>query len=226
MAAREKTFNPADLPDWPDLSFEQPLWAAGVHRVGGVDEAGRGAWAGPVAAAVVVLPADPHIEHHLHGVRDSKQMTPEQRALWAPRIRAAALDWGVGFATSQEIDREGIVPATRLAVQRAIEALEQAHLLQHLLLDYLTLPAVDLPQTALVKGDARSLSIAAASVLAKTARDTLLCELEARYPGYHFAAHKGYGTPAHQRALSELGPCAVHRATFAPVRERLLRTGD
>jgi len=150
-------------------------------------------------------------------------MTPEQRAGWALRIRAAALDWGVGFAASQEIDREGILPATRLAALRAIQALASAGLLQHLLLDYLILPAVDLPQTALVKGDARSLSIAAASVLAKTARDALLCEMDARYPGYHFAAHKGYGTPAHQQALLELGPCLIHRATFAPVRERLLQ---
>jgi ribonuclease HII len=224
MMARERGFDPANLPDWPDLSFEQPLWAAGVRCIGGVDEAGRGAWAGPVAAAVVFLPPDPQVEQLLHGVRDSKQMSPEQRAGWAPRIRAAALDWGVGFASSQEIDQEGILPATRLAALRAIGALERADLLQHLLLDYLVLPAVDLPQTPLIKGDSRSLSIAAASVLAKTARDALLCEMEDRYPGYHFAAHKGYGTPAHQLALRQLGPCAIHRASFAPVRERLQRT--
>ena len=224
MTARERGFDPANLPDWPDLSFERPLWSAGAYHIGGVDEAGRGAWAGPVAAAVVVLPPDPQIEQLLHGVRDFKQMSPEQRARWAPRIRAAALDWGVGFAASQEIDQEGILPATHLAAVRAIEALQKAHLLQHLLLDYLILPGVDLPQTALIKGDARSLSIAAASVLAKTARDALLCEMEDRYPGYHFAAHKGYGTPAHQQALRDLGPCDIHRASFAPVRERLQQT--
>ncbi len=213
-------FDRALIPVSPDLSFEQALWEEGVEQVAGVDEAGRGAWAGPVAAAVVVLPHRERLLQDLNGVRDSKEMTPAQRTRWAGTIRAVAAGWGVGLASNAEIDALGILPATCLAVQRALEALEGASCApQHLLLDYLRLPGSPLPQTALVKGDARSLSIAAASVLAKTARDALLVELEAVYPGYGFALHKGYGTAAHQRALEALGPCPAHRFSFAPVRE-------
>lgn len=196
----------------PDLEFEQPLWEAGFLRVGGIDEAGRGPLAGPVTAAVVILPADPLIANRLSGVRDSKQMTPLQRAAWAVEIRHQAAAWGEGFASAQEIDTFGIVPATRLAAWRALQSLAQPP--QYLLLDYLLLPACDLPQTALVKGDCRSLSIASASVLAKTARDELMIELDQQYPGYGLARHKGYGTSAHLAALQRLGPSPIHRLTF------------
>ncbi len=217
MSPGRKKFDVTCLPGRPDLAFEGTLWAQGIRLVAGIDEAGRGAWAGPVAAAAAVLPADPCIQQQLAGVRDSKEMTPDQRAYWAGRIRVFALDWAVGFASSQEIDCAGILPATRLAVRRALAGLSYPP--QYLLVDYLVLPEADLPQTPLVKGDARSLSIAAASVLAKTARDALLCQLDAQYPGYHFAAHKGYGTSAHQRALQALGPCAIHRTSFEPVKK-------
>ena len=207
-----KKFDRALLPDSPDLSFEQALWSSGVEFIGGVDEAGRGALAGPVAAGVVILPNRADLIIQLSGVRDSKQMSPKQRAEWAERLHGMALAWGVGLASAGEIDAIGIVPATRLAARRALMQLRVMP--QHLLLDYLRLPEVSLPQTPLVKGDQRSLSIAAASILAKTARDGLLCDYERQYPGYGFAAHKGYGTLAHRRAMQRLGLSPIHRRSF------------
>lgn len=206
--------DPAEIPPAPDLTFESSLWDSGKTHIAGLDEAGRGAWAGPVAAAAVILPPDPEILHRLKGVRDSKQMTPLQRDRWAEIIRMEALAWGVGLAASEEIDTLGIVAATRLAMQRALQDLNIAP--AHLLIDALHLPAIPCPQTALLKGDARSLSIAAASVLAKTSRDALMRQLDTRFPGYGFAAHKGYGTPAHRQALARLGVSPQHRLTFAP----------
>lgn len=209
MSAR---FDPALIPPTPDLSFEGALWAAGVSRVAGVDEAGRGPLAGPVAAAVVILPPEAHLAERLSGVRDSKQMNPHQRQEACSRIQQTALGCAIGFAEAAEIDQLGIMPATRLAAWRALQVLELNP--EHLLLDYLFLPDVDLPQTSLIKGDRRSLSIAAASVLAKTARDARLEELEEEYPGYGFARHKGYGTQIHREALLRLGPCPQHRHSF------------
>ncbi len=188
-----------------------------MKTVAGIDEAGRGALAGPVAAAAVILPPTPAIAKLLKGVRDSKQLLPSQREAAMSLIITHAAYWGVGFASPEEIDHQGIVPATRLAACRALQSLviEPAHLL----LDYLFLPDINLPQTALTKGDCRSLSIAAASILAKTARDALLGKLDLIYPGYGFAAHKGYGTQAHRRALQRLGPCPMHRLSFALLEE-------
>jgi ribonuclease HII len=143
-------------------------------------------------------------------------MTASQRSVWAECIKKVAVGWGVGYASQAEIDACGILPATRLAMQRALEQLLVAP--QHLLIDALRLPLVKIPQTALIKGDVRSLTIAAASVLAKTSRDALMCELDVVYPGYGFARHKGYGTRFHQQALQRLGPCAIHRRSFAPVK--------
>ncbi len=208
-----KKFNRALLPPAPDFSFELALWSTGVKIVAGVDEAGRGALAGPVSAAALVLPADPGLSRKLDGVRDSKQMTPADREYWAGQLHALALAFGVGFASHQEIDTIGIVPATRLAVQRALESLAISP--QHLLVDFLDLPDCCLPQTPLVKGDQRSLSIAGASILAKTARDAVMCQLDAQYPGYGFAKHKGYGTAAHHKALEQLGPSPIHRRSFS-----------
>lgn len=203
----------------PDLSLETPLWQAGLHHLAGLDEAGRGAWAGPVYAAAVVLPPiGAELLAKLPGVRDSKLMTPKQRSVWADRIRNTAAAWGVGWAGNDEIDALGILPATRLAMQRAVEQLGLAP--EQLLIDAVRLPALKIPQTALVRGDQRSLSIAAASVLAKTSRDAFMVQMDAQFPGYGFAAHKGYGTARHQRALDELGPCPQHRFSFAPLRAR------
>lgn len=209
MSAR---FDPALIPPTPDLSFEEALWVAGISRVAGIDEAGRGPLAGPVAAAAVILPPAANLVKQLAGVRDSKQMTPQQRQAASIRIREIALAHAVGFAEAVEIDQMGIMPATRLAAWRALQALLLTP--EHLILDHLFLPDVDLPQTALTKGDCRSLSIAAASVLAKTARDARLVELDREYPGYGFARHKGYGTAAHREALLRLGPCPQHRHSF------------
>lgn len=212
-------FDRSLIPDRPNLQFEKELWDRGLHRVAGVDEAGRGALAGPVAAGVVILPNSmPDLMDQLAGVRDSKEMTPDARADWAVVIKETAVSWGVGFASAQEVDRLGIVPATLLAVQRAIDALKEKG--EHLLVDYLTLPDVGVQQTALVKGDARSLSIAAASILAKTARDTLMVEMNDQFPGYGWAKNKGYGTMAHRQAIAAMGPCKEHRRSFAPLAEK------
>jgi ribonuclease HII len=214
-----KKFDRALIPASPDLSFEHILWSQGVQLIAGMDEAGRGALAGPVAAGVVILPNQADLIVQLSGVRDSKQMSPLQRAKWAERLHAMALAWGVGFASAAEIDAIGIVPATRLAARRALKQLQVMP--QHLLLDYLRLSEVSLPQTPLVKGDQRSLSIAAASILAKTARDGLLCDYERQYPGYGFAAHKGYGTVAHRRAMQRLGLSPIHRRSFQWKKEEI-----
>lgn len=202
-------------PHHPDLQFESELWAAGLQWVAGLDEAGRGAWAGPVSAGAVVLPPQAEMLDRLKGVRDSKQMTVRQRSRWAEEIKACAAAWGVGMASAAEIDQLGIVSATRLAMQRALSTC--ALPAGHLLIDALRLPRVNLPQTLIIKGDARCLSIAAASVLAKTSRDAWMIDLDAEFPQYHFAAHKGYGTALHQQALSACGPCAQHRFSFRPV---------
>jgi ribonuclease HII len=207
-----KKFDDSLLPAAPDLSFEDALWNAGIRYVAGIDEAGRGALAGPVAAGAIILPVDVQIANALKGVRDSKQMTPAERSAWAFRLPYLALTWAVGFASEQEIDEIGIVPATRLAAERALAQLTPSP--QHLLLDFLQIPECSLPQTALIKGDARSLSIAAASILAKTARDNVLCQLDLEYPGYGFAAHKGYGTTAHIQSIRRLGFSKAHRHSF------------
>jgi ribonuclease HII len=216
MTPRTK-FDLSLIPARPDLQFEQALWAKDVHLVAGVDEAGRGALLGPVAAGAVILPAgQPDLMDRLEGVRDSKEMTPAERDYWAVQIQAVALAWAVGYATADEIDQMGIAPATRLAACRALAQLTPAA--EHLLIDYIKLPEVDLPQTSLIKGDARSLTIAAASVLAKTGRDAILVGMDAEFPGYGLAQNKGYATAAHRAAIASLGPCKQHRHSFAPIR--------
>lgn len=210
-------FDPSLLPPVPDLSFEMRLWQTGSKLIAGIDEAGRGALAGPVAAAAVILPASLLRNESLQGLNDSKQLSVEERSTWVEIINQVSLSSGIGFAQHEEIDRYGIVPATRLAAQRAIDLLGVRP--DHLLLDYLLLPDNDIPQTFLVKGDARSLSIAAASVLAKVARDLILIDLDEKFPGYKFAEHKGYGTPQHLDALRHLGPSPIHRFSFAPVKD-------
>lgn len=201
----------------PDLNIEKRLWKKGLLLVAGVDEAGRGAWAGPVAAGAVILPADARIIAKLPGVRDSKQMTGRQRTYWAEKIKALAVCWAVGMADNEEIDQIGILPATRLAMKRAIDGLNEYPC--HLLIDAIRLTDLDIPQTSMIKGDVKVLSIAAASVLAKTARDALLVSCESQYPGYGFGHHKGYGTRFHHDQLKLLGPCPIHRFSYAPIRE-------
>ncbi|HSF81182.1 MAG TPA: ribonuclease HII [Anaerolineales bacterium] len=209
-------YDPNLLPPAPDFYFEARLWGNGYRVVAGIDEAGRGALAGPVAVGALVFPPDLDLQVELKGVNDSKLLAPEQRSYWAVRIQDVALAWQVGFSQAGEIDEYGIVPAVRLAAGRALAGLNVAP--EILITDYLELPDCPLPQISLVKGDARSLSVAAASILAKTARDALLCDLEAGYPGYGFARHKGYGTAAHRAALERLGPSRLHRRSFEPLR--------
>lgn len=203
------------ISDSPTLSFESDLWQSGLSRVAGLDEAGRGAMAGPVAVGAVILPNDnPHLSEILACSRDSKQMTPRQRELCTPIIKEISLAWIVAFAAPEEIDELGIVLATRLAGMCALEALIPPP--DFLLTDFrLELPESELPQTSLPKGDARCLSIAAASILAKTERDTLMRELEERYPGYGLGQNKGYGTQAHRSAMRRLGYSPIHRQSFS-----------
>jgi ribonuclease HII len=197
----------------PDLTYEQYLWLH-YKQIAGLDEAGRGALAGPVAVGAVILPNAPTLlSRTLAGVRDSKQMTPAERESLAPRIRETALAWGVAFASAEEIDSQGIVHATRLAALRALQELSISP--QYLLTDFrLELPQLDISQTALVKGDVICLSIASASVLAKTARDAYMRQLDLQYQGYELGKHKGYGTLAHRLAMQRLGVSPIHRKSF------------
>jgi ribonuclease HII len=194
------------------LRYETALWTAGVARVAGVDEAGMSPLAGPVAAAAVIFSPGTRIP----AVDDSKRLLPAERERLAPIIKAHALAWAVAFAEVEEIDRINIYWAGLLAMRRAIEALDPGP--EHLLIDGRRLAELPLPQQRIVRGDAKSLSIAAASILAKTARDARMCALDAEFPGYGFAKHKGYPVHAHVAALGRLGACPIHRRSFAPVR--------
>lgn len=202
-------------PQPPSLDEELRLWSCGLRCVAGLDEAGRGAWAGPVVAAAVVLPADASVIDRLRGVADSKQLSPGQRERLFVVIQAEAAGVGVGIVAAGQIDAIGIAAATRQAMGEALAALRVAP--DYLLIDYVRLPAVPTGQLALVRGDGRVLSIAAASIVAKVTRDRLLDELEVRYPGYGLGRHKGYGTAAHLAALQRLGPTPEHRMSFRPV---------
>ena len=193
--------------------LELPHWRAGL-RVAGVDEAGRGALAGPLAVGAVVLPPG------AWPFRDSKTLTPRARARLAAEVRRVALAAGVGWASNREIDRLGVLAATHLAARRALSRLGLAPDL--VLTDYLALD-LTVPVLAPPRADRQSPSVAAASILAKVARDRLMVGLEARYPGYGFARHKGYGTPEHLAALARLGPTPLHRRRFAPVARVKLR---
>ena len=209
----------------PDLALETAFRAAGHHLIAGVDEAGRGPLAGPVAAAAVILPPDlTGGEEWLRGVDDSKRLTPPRRAAAADSIKQYALAWSVAQLPPSDIDRIGIGNAVRRAMLDAVAQLTPAP--DALLLDYIPIRECPYPWQAVVKGDAKSLSIAAASILAKTARDAVMCAADRCYPGYGFARHKGYATALHLRQLRELGPTPLHRRSFAPLRqERLAATG-
>ncbi len=197
------------------LAFELPLWERGLTRVAGVDEAGMAPLAGPVVAAAVILPLD----FRPRGLDDSKQVTPENRERLAAEIKASAVCFAVGIASVEEIDALNIYHAGLLAMRRAVEQLSPCA--EHLLIDARRLREVKLPQDGIVHGDARSLSIAAASIVAKTTRDALMARCDGEHPGYGFARHKGYPTAEHFAALERLGPCPLHRRSFAPVREAL-----
>jgi ribonuclease HII len=183
-----------------------------------LDEAGRGAWAGPVVAAAVVLPHQDHqLAWHLSGVRDSKLLRPERREALVDVIGERALALGVGAVPPAVIDAIGIVPATRRAMSLALEAVTPAA--DYLLIDHLPLPDLPIPQEYMPHGDLNVLSIAAASIVAKVCRDRMMARLEGIFPGYGFGQNKGYGTEQHQSALRAIGPTASHRFSFAPLQE-------
>ncbi len=231
----------------PHFQYETRLLSQGIAVIAGLDEVGRGTLAGPVVAGVAVLPpflADPLAvtnaparrsaawKASLEGtgwvslINDSKKLTPAQREEAYASLCENCVAYGTGACDAADIDRIGIVAATRLAMARAVEMIDP--LPGHLLIDALDLPAVNIPQTGIIKGDATSLSIAAASIIAKVTRDRLMATvLDAQYPGYGFAGHKGYGSAEHIAALYRLGPSPIHRLSFAPVREALeaRRTG-
>ena len=206
----------------PDLALERDFRAAGGHHlIAGVDEAGRGPLAGPVAAAAVILPPDlTGAEDWLRMIDDSKRLTPARRAAAADLIRQYALAWAVALLPSDAIDRIGIGNAVRAAMLDAAAQLRPTP--DALLLDYIPIRECPYPYRTIVKGDAKSRSIAAASILAKTARDAVMQDADRHYPGYGFARHKGYATALHLRQLRELGPTPLHRRSFAPLRQARL----
>ncbi len=199
------------------LNLEKDLLAAGKINIAGIDEAGRGAWAGPVVASAVILPVqNADLPTLLAGVTDSKKLSAKRREQYFDTIQAVATAIGVGIISAAQVDKLGILNATKLAMATAVEQLAPTP--DHLLID-----AVNLTKHTTITldffnyGDSRSLSIAAASIIAKVTRDRLLIEMNTTYPGYGFAQHKGYGTKQHQAALNAKGPCADHRFSYRPV---------
>jgi ribonuclease HII len=193
--------------------FEQQAMRQGYHAIAGIDEAGRGPLAGPVVAAAVILPYGAE----LVGVKDSKKLSAVRRAALFTLIHDRALAVGVGVADHLLIDRINILQATLVAMSRAVAALEPSP--DYLLIDGITPVPVPIPQRVLKKGESASISIAAASIVAKVTRDRLMDDYDRLYPGYGFADHKGYGCAAHRAAIAVLGPCPIHRETFRGVRE-------
>ena len=197
------------------LTSERKLWQQGYEFIAGVDEVGRGPLAGPVVAAAVVLPKD----FSVLGINDSKKVTEKKREELFPIIKETAIAYGIGVVDHQVIDEINILEATKIAMKEAIENLKtdllnkKEKVIDYILIDALTLD-VDVPQKAMIKGDAKSVSIAAASILAKVTRDHMMIEYDKVYPGYSFASNKGYGTKAHYEGLNNLGLCPIHRKTF------------
>lgn len=205
-------------PTIPSFSHELLCRRDGYCLIAGVDEAGRGALAGPVAAAAVIVPAGERPEGIWAEVRDSKLLSPQARFALAEAVIAHSVASAVAMASAEEIDQLGIAPATRLAMTRAVTALNPAP--DFLLIDWVRLTSLAVAQKSFARADAESVSVAAASILAKVCRDRVMAELDACYPGYHFAGHKGYGVPAHLAALERLGPCPIHRHSFAPIAQQ------
>lgn len=205
----------------PTLRFERELLRQGFERIAGVDEVGRGSLAGPVVAASVILPIRSRSRmRRLAGLDDSKVLTGAQREMLYTSIAEIALAIGIGWASHHVVDRDGIAAANRRALLRAVSNCPR--LPDALLLDHFALPQCPLPQLPLTHGDSLSLSIAAASVVAKVIRDRWMTRCDRIFPGYGFSGHKGYGTPGHRDALRRLGPCKLHRRSFQPMAGGLL----
>lgn len=208
----------------PNLKFERSHWRVGTDLVAGVDEVGRGPLAGPVAAGAVVLPVNARASGRfrwLPRVNDSKALTRLAREELAEEIWEHSISAAVAFVSVETIDRIGIAEASRQSMLAAVGDLD--HRPQHLLIDGFGLKACLLPQTAIIGGDALSVSIACASIIAKVSRDKVMRDHDARYPEYRFASNKGYATAEHMRAIRSIGPCDLHRKTFSPVREMALQ---
>lgn len=212
------------------VKHERKYYEIGYRHILGIDEVGRGPWAGPVTAGAVCLPLDrKDLTDVLKGVRDSKQMSANQRETLNETIKEVALAWGIGNASAMEIDEIGIVPATTLAMQRAVElALKDAEFdADCLFIDDMLLPKLgQYHQVSLIGGDARCLSIASASVIAKVWRDAHMKAIDEQYPQYGFAEHKGYGTPQHQTALAQYGVTPIHRTYYKPVQALMKDDND
>ena len=200
----------------PTEEFERAARLCGYRRIAGIDEAGRGPLAGPVVAAAVVLP----VRCRLSGIDDSKQLSEGERDRLYAAILGQAVGMGIGSADAGEIDRLNILEATRLAMRRAVDQLAPPP--DYLLIDAVTLPGVGIPERPIIKGDSLSLSIAAASIIAKVTRDRLMAEFHDMFPEYDFLSHKGYGTRGHLQRLARHGPCSIHRRTFTPVHEAII----
>ena len=199
----------------PSFAEENRLEEQGFQLIAGIDEVGCGALAGPVAAAAVILPS--RIDAHwMTQIKDSKQLTPTRRELLSCSIRKIAISVGVGMASHEIIDNQGLTKARRLAMKLAVDQLSPSP--EALLIDYMFLPEVTLPQKAIKDGDSLCFSIACASIVAKVARDHLMIELDRAYPGYGMAQHKGYGAKEHLLCLHRLGPSPIHRQSFKPIR--------
>ncbi len=190
------------------LAYERSLYLRGLTRIAGVDEAGMGPLAGPVVAAAVVLPMD----RGIMGADDSKKLTARRREALSAEIRGVAIAWSIGIASAREVDRWNIRVAGLVAMRRALLALDPVP--EHVLVDARAVPDLPWPQEQRIQADAHWHAVACASILAKVHRDRLMRRLDARYPSYGFARHKGYGTPEHLTALREHGPCPAHRRTF------------
>jgi len=210
------------MPLAPNLAEERSLWLQGLDLVAGVDEVGRGPLAGPVVAAAVILSPTSDFRWLFH-VRDSKQLSPSDRRELATYIWRDALAVGVGFVSHTAVDRLRIAEATRQAMLRAVGELRRRP--QYLIIDALSLPACSLPQKGIIGGAARCITIAAASIVAKVARARYMEGQDRRFSGYDFARNKGYPTPRHLEALHRLGPCDLHRRSFAPVRDLVTARG-
>jgi len=202
----------------PSFTEERILEEQGYRFIAGIDEVGRGALAGPVAAAAVILPRRLDAPW-LSLVRDSKQLTPHKREFLFQHIYNVAVSIGIGLVSPRIIESRGIIRATRLAMKQAVKQLAPEP--DFLLIDYLRLPAIKLPQKGITYGDSLCLSIACASIVAKVTRDRLMVKLDKRHKGYKMARHKGYGTEEHLVCLGRLGPSTVHRRTFRPVKDIL-----
>jgi ribonuclease HII len=202
----------------PTFAIETQLWQQGYRATAGIDEAGRGALAGPVVAAAVIVPPFSNLTGVWTEVRDSKQLSAVQRAALEVRIQDAALAWGIGCVDSETIDRIGIAPATKQAMMEAVRALHVPP--DYLLIDWVRLDRINLPQQNPSKADTHIVSVAAASILAKVYRDRWMTEASKSYPLYNFASHKGYGTAAHLTAITQHGACSLHRQSFAPIHQQ------